>query len=426
VQGSVAARCLCFSALLDGRVATLRYFFDVVCPFAYLASTRIEALAAEANAELVWEPVLLGGLLKALGGAADPMETMVPSKARLTVLDYHRQASLLGVALRRPPEHPRRTVDAMRLAAAAPAELVPPLAHALFRAYWVEGLDVTDRAVLRRIAGGHGLDADAVWGDPVRKERLRQRTDAALREGVFGVPTFVVGDDLVWGVDRLPRVRALLGLPRGPEGGVAPPSAAPPGGKIEWFHDFASPFSYLSTAAVRVVADRAGAQLVDTPILLGALFKEIGAPNVPLFAMSPPRQRWQVRDMQAWAEERGLPFRFPKVFPLRTVTALRVALVEPAVTDAVYRAAWADDLDIGQDEVLASVLGEAGFDARALLDATRDPAIKDRLRANTDHAREVGACGVPSFLVNGADLFWGQDRLAQVAHALAGWHTPVS
>jgi 2-hydroxychromene-2-carboxylate isomerase len=407
-------------------VARLRYFFDVVCPFAYLASTRVEALAAEAGAELVWEPVLLGGLLKGLGGATDPMETMPPPKAKLTVLDYHRQASLLGVPLRKPPEHPRRTVDAMRLLAAAPDAIVPPLAHALFRAYWVENRDVTDRAVLRAIAATHGLDADAIWGDPVRKERLRERTDAALREGVFGVPTFVVGDELVWGVDRLPRVRARLGLARGPEGGVAPPSAARPGGRIEWFHDFASPFSYLSTRAVRELADRAGATLVDSPILLGALFKDIGGPNVPLFAMSQPRQRWQMRDMISWAEERGMPFRFPSVFPLRTVTALRVALVEPAVTDAVYRAAWVDDRDIGQDDVLAGVLSEAGFDARALLDATRDPAIKDRLRANTDHAREIGACGVPSFLVNGAELFWGQDRLPQVAHALAGWHTPVT
>src|SRR5262245_23738503 len=204
---------------------------------------------------------------------------MPPPKARLTMLDYQRQASLLGVPLHRPPEHPRRTVDAMRLLAAAPAEIVPPLAHSLFRAYWVENRDVTDRAVLRTIASAHGLDADAVWGDPVRKERLRERTDAALREEVFGVPTFEVGGELVWGVDRLPRVRAMLGLPRGPEGGIPSPPAARPGARIEWFHDFASPFSYLSSQEIRALAHRAGAVLVDSPILLGALFKDIGSPN---------------------------------------------------------------------------------------------------------------------------------------------------
>jgi 2-hydroxychromene-2-carboxylate isomerase len=73
---------------------------------------------------------------------------------------------------------------------------------------------------------------------------------------------------------------------------------------------------------------------------------------------------------------------------------------------------------------LRGVLDEAGFDGAGLLEATRDPAIKDRLRANTEHARDRGVCGVPSFLVDGTELFWGQDRLAQVAHALAGWHTP--
>ena len=145
---------------------------------------------------------------------------------------------------------------------------------------------------------------------------------------------------------------------------------------------------------------------------------------VPLFEMSAPRQAWYVRDMSAWAEERGLPFRFPSQFPLRTVTALRVAIAAPETTDAIYRAAWAEDRDIGQDDVLRGVLSDAGFDGASLLDATRDPAIKDRLRANTEHARDRGVCGVPSFLVDCTELFWGQDRLGQVAHALAGWRAP--
>jgi 2-hydroxychromene-2-carboxylate isomerase len=384
----------------------------------------VEAIAAEAGAELVWEPVLLGGLLKGLGAPTVPMDEMTPPKAALTRLDYRRQASLLGVELHPPAAHPRRTVDAMRLVADAPAALVPALAKVLFRAYWVEDRDVTDRAVLRSLVAPLGVDADAVWNDPVRKERLRARTDAALAEGVFGVPTFRIGDWLEWGVDRLPRVRAKLGLPRGQDGGFAPPTRRRPGGLVEWFHDFSSPFSYLSTRAVRDVAAEAGAELRDTPILLGALFKDIGGAMVPLFTMSQARQRWYLRDMERWAEERGMPFRFPTQFPLRTVTALRVAIVRPETTDAIYRAAWAEDRDIGQDDVLRGVLTDAGFDGAALLDATRDPAIKDRLRANTEHARESGVCGVPSFLVDRTELFWGQDRLPQVAHALAGWRTP--
>lgn len=392
----------------------IEFFFDVVCPFAYLASTRVEAIAAEAGEAVVWRPVLLGGVLVSNGVPPYPMEAMAAPRLRLTHLDMGRQAHGLGEPLAIPASHPRRTVEAMRLLVACAPDRVPALARALFRAYWVDGLDVADRSTLARLAAPFGVDAGRVLDDPAAKAALREATDAAVAGGVFGVPTFRVGDRTIWGVDRLHFLREALGLPvdRSP-----PPPAA--GGALELFHDFASPFSYLGHTQARRVAAEAGAALVETPILLGALFRAIGTPMVPLFTYAPARQAWQRRDMEEWAGWWGVPFRFPSTFPLRTVLPLRVAVHAPDAAAPIYRAAWGDDRDVGDPDVLRGVLDDAGLDGPALLAAAEDPAVKARLRANTERAELLGACGVPTWRVGDA-LFWGQDRIGQVEVALRG------
>jgi 2-hydroxychromene-2-carboxylate isomerase len=394
---------------------SVEFFFDVVCPFAYLAATRIEAVAAERGATVAWRPVLLGGVFASNGVPSDPNATMPAAKRRLVHLDMQRQASLLGVPLRIPEAHPRRTVDAMRLLLAVDPARVPELAGVLFRAYWAEGRDVADRAVLQELAGPFGLDVERVVGDPAIKDALRSASDAAAAEGVFGVPTFKVGDRLIWGVDRLHFLEEALG--RAPERVPAGPGTVP---ELELFHDLSSPFAYLAHTQAPRIADEAGAKLVETPILLGALFRDLGTPNVPLRTYAAARQRWQLRDMEDWARRWGVPFSFPSTFPLRTVTPLRVALVEPATTASLYRAAWVEDRDIGDADVLRGVLDDNGFDGAALVARAEEPAIKDRLRANTTRARDLGVCGVPTWRV-GEDLYWGQDRIPQVERALRGW-----
>ena len=141
---------------------------------------------------------------------------------------------------------------------------------------------------------------------------------------------------------------------------------------------------------------------------------------VPLATFAPVRQAWQAADLARWADWWGAPFRFPEGFPLRTVTALRVALLEPAATLPMYEAAWAQNRNIGEPDVLQAVLEEAGFDGAALVAATADQAVKDRLRANTEAAQAAGVCGVPSFRMSDGSVLWGQDRLDDVAWVLAG------
>lgn len=192
----------------------LLFYFDVVCPYAYLASTQVERIAASHGAKLEWKPMLLGGVFRAIHSPDRPADSMPAARARMNLLDMRRWADHWGVPLSIPDGHPRRTVAAMRLCAAA-GDALPTVAHALFRAYWVEGRDLADRAVLTELAAAHGIDSNAIDREEV-KARLRAVTDEAIADGVFGAPSFVVvqggARQLFWGQDRLDFVaRALDG-----------------------------------------------------------------------------------------------------------------------------------------------------------------------------------------------------------------------
>lgn len=204
----------------------IAFYYDVACPYAYLASTRIDALAARAGARLEYRPFLLGGLFKAIGAPDVPMSAMSPAKARHNRLDMDRWAARFGVPLVMPETHPNRTVRALRAILASGD--IERATHALFRAYWVGGLDVSDPLVITAALDGAGLRGAAAVrraeGDPI-KDELRERTAQAVSEGVFGAPSFVVEThvkQLFWGQDRLEHVeKALAGW--APRVGSGPP-----------------------------------------------------------------------------------------------------------------------------------------------------------------------------------------------------------
>ena len=194
---------------------------------------------------------------------------------------------------------------------------------------------------------------------------------------------------------------------------------------FEFWYDFSSPFTYLAATQVEKVAARTGATLVWRPMLLGAVFKELGVTDVPITKMSPARQRYHSKDLYDWAGYWEVPFRFTPYFPLRTVTALRLALVAEdkhvPLAHALFKAAWVDGQDLGKPDVLASIVSAQGLDAERLLARTQDEAVKTQLKDNTSAALAAGVFGAPSFVVKQAQgdlLFWGQDRLMLVERAL--------
>ena len=106
--------------------------------------------------------------------------------------------------------------------------------------------------------------------------------------------------------------------------------------------------------------------------------------------------------------------------------ALRAAIVEPALTMPIYRAAWAEDRPIDDPEVLGALIERQGFDAHDILARTQSDTVKATLRANTESAQAAGACGVPTFEVWTEEaasplLIWGQDRISMLERALQGW-----
>ncbi len=411
-------------------MTALEFYYDFSCPYAYLASTQIERLAERAGAELVYRPFLLGGVFRALGDAAPDMARMPPPRARLNGLDMHRWAEHWQVPLRMPPTHPNRTVTALRAALAS--DDLPRASHALFSAYWAEGRDLSDPGIVRAALDAAGLDGARLVeraSEPVIKRELRERTDEALSRGVFGAPACFVNGELYWGQDRLDQVARALGLgadeARELALGPAPAAGAGRGRSFEFWYDFSSPFAYLASTQVEALAEQSGAKLVWRPFLLGALFHEIGTPDVPLLSFAESKQRFLRADMERLARAYGVPFRFPSRFPMRSVTALRMALAAgedlPALSHAVFSAYWAEDRDISDPAELRAITGAAGLDP-GLVD--RAAGQKQQLIASTEQARARGLCGAPSFVVDDL-VFWGQDRLSFVERALAGWHPAV-
>lgn len=398
---------------------SLELWFDYTCPYAYLASTQAEALAARMGVRLDWQPVLLGGIFKARSTPQKLFETLGPAKAAHNARDMDRWAKTLGHPLRMPATHPMRSVDALRVTLAT--DIDPKVIAGIYRAYWVDNADIADRGVLADVLRAAGHDPDAVLARAATeavKDDLRARTDRAIAKGIFGVPTWIVdGEHLYWGQDRLAFVE-------GKKRASAAATSAPPRGRtLEVFWDFSSPFAYLGVTQLDALVARTGARLVERPIVVGGLFKTIGMPIVPLATFSPEKQAHVAKDLARWAAYLGVPYRFPTKFPVSSIHALRLWLALPEVVrtpfrDATFRAYWAEDRDIGDQAVLSAILAGCGLDEAAIRDAFARSAAEDvkaALRASTDDAAHRDVFGVPTFVVDGSAPIWGQDRLGFVA-----------
>jgi len=403
----------------------LEFHYDFSCPYAYLASTQVEALAARTGATLSYRPFLLGGVFRALGPGAGEMQNLPPARARVNGLDMHRWAEHWDVPLVMPGGHPNRTVLALRATLAS--DDIPRASHALFRAYWRDGRDVSQPDVVRATLDAAGFDGETLVARASEariKDELRARTDEAVARGIFGAPAFFVNGELYWGQDRLDFVERALGgapAPRAP----APAEGAAP--DLEFWFDFSSPFAYLGSTRVEAVAARAKSRVRYRPFLLGALFKAIGTPNVPLSSFSAAKQRYFHDDMLRFARHYGVPFRFPSHFPMRSVLPLRVALAAgsamPALTHTFFHAAWAEDANLEDADELRRLCRNAGVDP-AVVDAATTEPVKRALFESTAEAVSKGIVGAPTFVVDDV-AFWGQDRLDLAERALSGWRPRV-
>lgn len=188
----------------------LRFLFDFLSPYAYLAWTRIHGIAEAHGRRVVPVPVLFAGLLEA-HGTRGPAE--VDAKRRYLVHDIQRIARAWDVPIAAPRAIPFRSLTALRLATLPLApETKRALIDRLYAGAWARGEDVTDRDVLARIASEVGAGDDALERAEAAetKDALRRATEAAVAEGVFGVPTVLVDGEMFWGCDALPHLERFL------------------------------------------------------------------------------------------------------------------------------------------------------------------------------------------------------------------------
>jgi 2-hydroxychromene-2-carboxylate isomerase len=194
---------------------------------------------------------------------------------------------------------------------------------------------------------------------------------------------------------------------------------------LEFFYDVGSPWTYLAFSRIETLAAAHAATLVFRPILVGGVFNAVNEDVYRMRANPNPRKaRYHAKDLQDWAQLYGLTIRWPSVFPLNSVKAMRAALAAGERdrlvpwSRACFEAYWGRDQDLAQDAVLEQIAVRVGLDPVWLLARIHKPEVKEKLRANTDELVARGGFGSPTLFVNRTDMYFGNDRLPLVEAAL--------
>ena len=184
------------------------FYFDFSSPYGYLASHMIEKLAGKYGRAVKWRPMLLGAAFKTTGAA--PLPT-IPLKGDYAKRDFLRSARFYNVPFRLPDPFPISTVAACRAFYGSPEDKQVPLAKALYKAYFADGVNVGEAENVLKVAASVGCQPDL--NDQAVKDRTRTEVDAAIAKGVFGSPYIVVDGEPFWGVDRFDQLERWLKEP---------------------------------------------------------------------------------------------------------------------------------------------------------------------------------------------------------------------
>ena len=183
---------------------TVEFFYDFGSPTVYLAATQLPDIAASVGATIDWRPMLLGGVFKSTGNQSP---VVVPAKAAYMNNDLKRFAKRYGVPFRFNPHFPINTLALMRGAVAYQDDVVVSSTYrdTIFRAIWVEARNLNEPDVIGQVLSDAGLDPAELMnriGQQTVKDQLIANTEEAVNRGVFGAPTFFVGEQMFFGQDR--------------------------------------------------------------------------------------------------------------------------------------------------------------------------------------------------------------------------------
>ncbi len=196
---------------------TIEFYFDFSSPYGYLASLRIQEIADKHQRTVDWQPILLGAIFKVSGQA--PLTTF-PLKGDYAIMDFQRSAREVELPYSHPKNFPIATVAAARsiwwmkehtdsTIQAKTGDLV----QAYFKAYYVDGKDISDADVVLDVAAAQGIDKDTLsiaLQEPSVKDRLKLAVNAAIEKKVFGSPMMIVDGESFWGNDRIEQLDRWL------------------------------------------------------------------------------------------------------------------------------------------------------------------------------------------------------------------------
>ena len=185
--------------------AAITFWFDVHSPWCYLASQRIGDLARRVGSDVVWRPLHLANLMTLIDGM-QPLNQS-PGRVAWYEQDLRDHAALYGLLLRQHPDYPLRPSRALRACVYAGEQgVAEAFVSAVMTGYWSEAMDISDFTALQAVADKVGLGPrpiSEIAEDAAYKAAVDANTQEAVDEGLFGVPSFVAGGKLFFGVDRM-------------------------------------------------------------------------------------------------------------------------------------------------------------------------------------------------------------------------------
>lgn len=190
------------------------FYFDFSSPYGYFAASRIDALAQKHGREVRWHPLLLGAVFKTTGGM--PL-SLIPLKGIYSLHDFERTARFHRIPYNRPATFPLPTQAAARAMLWVRTTLgdakAIEFAKAIFRAYFVDGVNISEPSGIAQIGSGIGLDPATLsegLDSPAVKDQLKAEVGQAMARGVFGSPFMMVDGESFWGFDRFDQLDAFL------------------------------------------------------------------------------------------------------------------------------------------------------------------------------------------------------------------------
>ena len=196
-------------------------------------------------------------------------------------------------------------------------------------------------------------------------------------------------------------------------------------GKLEFYFDCSSPWTYLAFKEIENLCSRLNLELIWKPILVGGIFNTIN-PSVYESRSNPvkPKATYSQKDLKDWSLIRGITLNWPDVFPVNSVKAMRgvfFALERNKVSEyveSVFYSYWTNNLDISLDEVLVKIIEELGWSSEEFISFINLESTKEALKLNTEELAQRGGFGSPTMFVDNENMFFGNDRLNLIEELL--------